>query len=99
MTIKTFMPKQAGTVTIAVTTTSQAIALDQFSNAVRLKVASAGSDVFFDFGTAATTATVAASAPISAGATETMTKGASTHIAAVCASGTATLYVTVGEGL
>lgn len=99
MTIKTFQPKQAGTVTIAVTTTSQAVALDQFSNAVRIRIVTGGSDVFFDFGSAATTATVAASVSMAAGSAETMTKGASTHIAAVCASGTATMYVTNGEGL
>lgn len=102
MTLKTFMPAQAATKTIAVTTVSAVTSLGtlgQFSNAVRQRVVTGGSEVFFEYGDANTVATVAGSASMAAGATETFTKGAATHIATICATGTATMYATPGEGL
>lgn len=95
--LKTFMPNGADTVAIAATTASARVALDQYSNAVRVVNAGAA-DAFLHFGDSTVTATTA-KMPIRAGATETLTKGAATHVAAICASGSTTMYFTSGEGL
>lgn len=97
MTLKTFAPNGSATVSIAATTTSASVTLDQFSNVVR--VVNAGTDtVFIKFGKGATTAT-ATDMPVLASATETFTKGDNTTVAARAATTTATVYFTNGEGL
>lgn len=56
--------------------------------------------VFVNFGGSGVTATLAAGMPIAPGATEAFGMEASqTHVAAITASGTATLYITTGDGL
>lgn len=97
MHIKTFMPS-ALTVNVAATTASAIIPLDPLGNTVR--VVNAGASMAFihftkDPAYVATTGNM----PIAAGATETFTKGAASYVAAITASGTATVYFTVGEGL
>lgn len=97
MTLKTFFPKGDATVSIAATTATASATLDVYSNAVRVVNAGTGT-AFLRFGKGATTATVT-DMPILSGATETFTKGDSTTVAAITATGTATLYFTNGEGL
>ncbi|MES2323276.1 MAG: hypothetical protein V4633_13510 [Pseudomonadota bacterium] len=97
MTIKTFMPKGDATVTIAVTVASASGTIDSNSSAVRIH--NAGTALaFIRFSTGASTA-VTTDMPIASGATETFTKGTANTISAIAESGTATLYVTNGEGL
>lgn len=100
MTLKTFSPAGGGvgsTVSIAGTIASASATLDAYSAAVR--VFNAGPNVaFLRFTTGASTAT-GSDMPIAAGATETFTKGSATNVSAICASGTAALYFTNGEGL
>lgn len=97
MTLKTFAPKGDATVTLAVTTTSSSGTLDIYSSSVRIH--NAGTALaFIRFGTGTTTA-LTSDMPLASGATETFTKGSADKIAAIAASGTATLYVTNGEGL
>lgn len=95
--LKTFMPNGQDTATIAATIASARVALDPYSNAVRI-INKGAEDAFIQFGDENVTATTA-KMPITSGATETFTKGSATHMAAVTASGTAILYVTSGEGM
>jgi hypothetical protein len=97
MTLKTFMPNGSATATISATTVTARAAVDQHSNSAR--VVNAGTaTAFLKFGDSTVEATTT-DMPILSGATETFTKGAATHIAAITASGTATVYLTSGEGL
>lgn len=100
MTLKKFSPADGGdaTVMLATTATTARAAVDRTSNAVRI-VNDGASTAFLQFGDATAAATVT-DMPIKAGTTEIFTKGATTHIAAICATGaTTTLYFTSGEGL
>lgn len=98
MTIKTFHPNGLLTATIAASAASSSTALDQFSDAVRIQN-KGPNEVFIQFGNSAVAATTA-HMPIASGATETFTKGALTHVAAICGAGeTATVRFTCGEGL
>jgi len=97
MTLKTFMPSGADTVLLAVTTASARAQLDPHSSVVRV-INDGASTAFLHFGDATVTANTA-KMPIKAGATETFTTGAASHVAAVTASGTTNLYFTNGEGL
>lgn len=95
---KTFMPTDADTVSIAATITSARVALDQYSSVVRVQNKGPG-EVFIQFGSGTVVSTTAKMG-IASGATETFTKGAATHVAAVCAGAdTATVRFTNGEGL
>lgn len=97
MTIKTFAPNGADTVQLEATTTSQRVAIDKNSSAVR--VLNAGPNIaFIAFGDVTVNST-ALRLPIPVGNTELFTKGANTHVAAICDTGTAVLYFTSGEGL
>jgi hypothetical protein len=95
--IKTFMPSGDDSDTLAVTTASSRAQLDPLSSAVRVVNAGAAM-AFIQFGDVNVLSTTA-KMPINAGATETFTKGSAGYVAAICASGTTTLYVTCGEGL
>lgn len=97
MTLKTFAPSGADTVTLAAATTSARAQLDPNSSTVRV-VNDGTATAFLQFGDS-NVASSAAKMPIKAGETETFTKGANTHVAAVTASGTTNLYFTNGEGL
>lgn len=55
--------------------------------------------VFVEFGAGSATAAVATSAPLLAGTSELFTVGPNiTHIAAIAASGSGTVYATPGQG-
>lgn len=99
MTLKTFAPTSAATAAIAATTTSAAVNLDAYSNAVR--VVNAGPNfAFLKFQTqAAPVDATLTDMPLAPGATETFTIGSADRVAAICATGTAALYFTNGEGL
>jgi hypothetical protein len=97
MTLKTFMPSGADTVSLAVTTASTRVALDVNSRVVRV-VNDGTATAFIQFGDSNVTANTA-KMPIKAGATETFTTGTASHVAAVTASGTTNMYFTNGEGL
>jgi hypothetical protein len=90
-------------VSLAVTTTTGSVALtavgDQGGMEVRLYNAGSAT-VFVNFGISTVVATTAAGFPLPSGAIEIFTVGpAVTHVAALTASGTATLYATSGRGI
>lgn len=97
MTIKTFSPSDAATTTIAATVASASTTLDRYSDCVRVVNAGTGT-AFIRFSTGAETATVT-DMPVLPNSTEVFTKGAYTHVSAICGTGTATLYFTNGQGL
>jgi hypothetical protein len=97
MTLKAFAPSGDDSDTLAVTTASARAQLDPNSNAVRV-VNDGTATAFIQFGDANVVATTA-KMPIRPGASETFTKGSAGYVAAICASGSTTLYVTCGEGL
>jgi hypothetical protein len=104
--ISPFAPgSTAGTSLLAVTTTSARVAAKTSATYVkRIRIYNAGSvDAFVEFGDATVTATVPVggtpgSMPVPAGAVEVLTC-AQSDVAAICASGTTTLYITPGEGI
>lgn len=67
---------------------------------MQVRIYNAGpNDVFVRFGTGAMTAVVSIDMPVPAGAVEVFTKTAAGTVAGICAgTGTATLYLTAGEG-
>lgn len=95
---KKFMPSGLDTVTIAAAAASASAALDQHSDVVRVQN-KGPNEVFIHFGDAAVTSTTAKMA-LASGATEIITKGKATHVAAICAATeTATVRFTAGEGV
>ena len=102
--ISVFRPNAAGTVSLAVTTSTGRV---QFQTGtvyvtsepvVRLYNAG-GSTVFVNFGDSSVTAAVASGFPVPAGAIETFAvDSAQTYVAAITSAGTATLYATPGYG-
>jgi hypothetical protein len=100
MNMPVFRPMGA-TVNLAVTTTSGAQALTTSLNSrEEVRIVNAGTViVFIAFGASGVTTTAAAGMPILPGTAETFEVGADeTHVAAITASGTATLYATTGRG-
>lgn len=103
--MKAFTPIDAATATRAVTATTARVAfskppLGEFQ--ARLHNAG-GATVFFRVGDS-TVEAATTDIPIPAGAVEIITvknldADPDTHIAAITASGTATLYITTGEGI
>lgn len=91
--LKNFVPS---TTTSVSATTSSARALVGAGPSVRLYNAGSAT-VFVAFGTDSVTATTS-DMPVPAGTIEVLERGANTHLAALTASGTATLYVTAGLG-
>ncbi|MFZ5720311.1 MAG: hypothetical protein ACOY5Y_12725 [Pseudomonadota bacterium] len=103
--MKPFIPVDDATATISATTSSASAAIKaQPTGAHQLRLFNAGSaTVFWAAGAAAVTAATS-DIPLPAGAIEVITLpngtvGPATHIAAITESGTATLYVTTGQGL
>lgn len=95
---KPFMPADALTVSISATSTSASVALDPNSSTVRVHN-KGPNEVFIRFGDS-TVISSAARMPVPVGAVNTFTKGAATHVAAICAATeTATVRFTNGEGL
>lgn len=94
----------SATVNIAATTSTGNVALGGSGyghGGISVRIYNAGpATVFIEFGTSAVTAATATSIPVPAGAIETQVVGpAITHVAAITASGTATVYFTPGQGL
>jgi hypothetical protein len=91
------------TVNLAVTNTTGSVALtaigDQAGMEVRLYNAGSAT-VFVNFGISTVAATTTAGMPLPSGAIEVLTVGPGvTYVAALTASGTATLYATSGRGI
>lgn len=86
------------TVALAATTASASnTALPGECSQVRIYNAGPNA-AFIRFASAALTADATVDMPIASGNTEVFTKGGSTAIAAICATGSATVYVTPGVG-
>ena len=94
-----FHPNDAATtVNIAATTSSARVAVNTAPTGRNLRIHNAGAAlVFFEFGGSGINAAVATGIPIPAGAVEIF-RTIGSHVAAITASGTATLYITPGEG-
>lgn len=85
------------TASLAVTTSTGRVALAADASSVRLYNAGTAT-AFVKFGDSSITAATT-NMPIPAGVVETFRPpGGATHVAAITSSGTATLYVTSGEG-
>lgn len=93
--IPTFAPGNV-TSNVVASTTSATAAMD--ANALVVRVYNSGSvTAFIRFGRTTATATTS-DMPLPPGAVETFSKGSYDVLAAITASGTATVYVTSGEG-
>lgn len=94
-----FSPKTAGTVSIAATTSSAAVALGSAGKVIRIYNADATNIAFVEFGGSGVTASASASMPIGPGQVAGITRAESvTHVAAITGSSTATVYFTPGDG-
>jgi len=95
-----FTPNKAGTVSVSASTSSGSVSLGStVRHQVRVHNAGTGL-VFVEFGTSAVTAATTTGIPLAAGATEVFTVSQTdTHMAAITASGTATVYATPGLGV
>ena len=99
-----FRAHTAGTVTISVTGSSAATALPAANRAQYVLTTPAANTqlIFVEFGTSGQTSAVATGYPLLPGMKETVSVHSGmnqpTHIAAISASGTQTLYVTAGAG-
>lgn len=95
-----FCPNTAGTVTVAATTTSGSTRVALVGRGTDLLVYNDGNvTAFFEQGTAASTAATNTGMPVAPGAYLCVGRqDGSTHAIAITASGSATLYVTTGEG-
>lgn len=95
-----FAPNSAGTVTVAATATSGSTRVALVGSGSNLLVQNAGTSVaFFEVGTSSGTAAVATGLPIQPGMALTLRRDPqATHAIAITSSGTATVYVTTGEG-
>lgn len=94
-----FRGSPGATVNIAATTTSARVQIAPIATPGEYRIRNGGSvDVFFREGDSSVTATTTTDMSLSAGAIEILTFG-STHLAAITASGTATLYITPGDGI
>lgn len=103
MQIEPFQPFNNTTVNLAVSTSTGNVALPARStNGENVRLHNAGSaTVFISFGTSsAATAATATGMPLPSGAVEIFSCSPTvTHIAAITASGSATLYATLGHGV
>ena len=95
-----FRPQATGSTSLAVTAASGSVAIPGAApTEVRLSIPATDSAAFIEFGTSTITAATATGMRIAPGAVEVFRVPLNaTHIAAITASGTATLYITSGEG-
>lgn len=89
----------AGTVNVSATTSSDRVelaagAIDQ----VMVTVPAGDAMAFVEFGDSTVVATAASSTPVLPGAAYIFTVGPATHMAAITAASTATVYATGGQG-
>jgi hypothetical protein len=95
-----FVPNNAATVTVAVTTTSGSTAVALVGGGPQLTITSAGSaTAFCEQGASTVTAAVATGFPVMAGVVLTIGRDRNaTHVACITAASTATVYYTTGDG-
>ena len=96
-----FCPNPGGTTTLAVSSTSASVALPSGAGSVAVTNLTGSAVCFVRFGASGLTASVPGNAgdyPILPGATQVLDAGNATYLAAITASGTATLYITAGAG-
>jgi hypothetical protein len=96
-----FHPEPASTVNLAVTNATGRVQLAGTRGASKaIRVVNKGSaDVFIEFGDSTVVAAVATGMIVPANQTEVFDVGLATHMAAITAASTATLYATSGVGL
>lgn len=95
-----FRPQAAGSTTLSVTSTTGSVAIPGAApTEVKISTKALDADCFVEFGGASVVAVAATGMRLPAGAVEyvRVPLGA-THIAAITGTGTATLYITSGEG-
>lgn len=95
-TNKLFTPSTGAGVSISATTTSASATVSAAQRDVRIVNAGTAA-VFVRFGTGTATATTS-DMYMPAGAIEVFDKGTNDKVAAITASGTATVYIVTGEG-
>lgn len=94
-----FRPEPASTVSLAAGVATGRVAVQGTNNSRHVRIFNSGNvTAFIECGNATVTAALATGMPIAAGAVEIVSAPVS-NIAAITASGTATLYFTPGEGL
>jgi len=87
----------ATTQSIAATTTSASATV--IANQPCVRVYNVGPSIAFVRFTAGASTALVTDMPVAAGAIELFTKGDADTVSAITASGTATIYLTVGEGV
>lgn len=100
MSTPAFSP-MGSTVNLAATTTTGNVALSGFgAGGGNVRLYNSGTvTVFVAFGGSAVAATTTASMPLPAGAVEVFAVGEVLYLAGITASGTATVYATIGQGV
>jgi hypothetical protein len=99
-----FVPSPAGTVTVAATTTSGSTRVALVGGGRNLLITNAGSGTaFIEFGTSTATAATTTGMPLLSGeilciGRPDVSGAPATHAVAITATGTATVYVTTGDG-
>lgn len=94
-----FRPATAATVNISTSTSSARVQIAGAASFGSYRVHNAGTTTaFIAEGDVTVTAATTTGVPIPAGAIEVLSFG-NTHIAAILASGTGTLYITPGDGI
>jgi hypothetical protein len=95
-----FRPNSAGTVTVAATTTSGSTRVALVGGGPNISIANAGtSTAFCEFGPSTVTAATATGFPFPSGVVYVAGRALDvTHVACITSTGTATVYVTTGEG-
>lgn len=95
-----FVPNSAATVTVAATTTSGSTRVALVGGGPNLLVTNAGTaTAFVEIGSSTATAATTTGFPVLSGMCVSIGRPAgSTHAVAITASGTATVYVTTGDG-
>lgn len=98
--LSSFTPNTAATVTVAATTTSGSTAVALVGGGRSITLTNAGpSTAFVEVGTSTQTAATATGMPLLAGEVFTITRPtAATHVIAITAASTATVYATTGDG-
>lgn len=100
MSTPAFSP-MGSTVNLAATTSTGNVALSGFGvGGGNVRLYNSGSVVVFvNFGGAAVTAVLTTSMPLAPGASEVFAVGEGQYMAGITASGSATVYATIGQGV
>lgn len=103
--VQAFGPRPASTVSLAVTNVTgnvqcNSFAAGQTTRKRNIRLLNAGSaTVFVEIGVSTVTAAVATGMPILPNTSEVFDGTLGSHVAAITAAGTATLYATPGDGV